>query len=293
VTRQPSVRRETKAKIQAKSLEMPSAIEFFPDIPSISYKPVESPSSGNDKDVLCFQHYNPGEVILGKTMKEWLKFSVCYWHTFRGTGMDPFGSPTLINRPWETEASQAMSAMDVAKRRVDAAFEFFQKLGIEYYTFHDTDVSPEGETLDETLSNFAEMVDYLKSKQVETGIKLLWATQNLFSHPRYMHGAGTSPDLQVFCWAAAQVQAVMDANSKLGGANHVFWGGREGCTFTTSAGSSFRTSHSLAHPVFTLLDFRPNPSQHRPPARVQPHGQVVTPCCRVQGPEGLHGAVLD
>jgi xylose isomerase len=210
---------------------MPSvAMEFFPDISSISYKPVGSTSPSNE-DVLCFQHYNPDEVILGKPMKEWLKFSVCYWHTFRGTGMDPFGSPTLVNRPWEPESSQRTSVLDAAKRRVDAAFEFFRKLGVEYYTFHDTDVSPEGETLDETLSNLAEMVDYLKAKQDETGIKLLWATQNLFSHPRYMHGAGTSPDLQVFCWAAAQVQAVMDANHKLGGANHVFWGGREGCTF--------------------------------------------------------------
>jgi xylose isomerase len=118
--------------------------------------------------------------------------------------------------------------MQLAKRRVDAAFEFLQKLGVGYYTFHDTDVAPEGENLQETLLNFAEIVAYLDKKQSETGIKLLWATQNLFSHPRYMHGAGTSPDLTAFCWAASQVRSVMDANHRLGGANHVFWGGREG-----------------------------------------------------------------
>jgi xylose isomerase len=201
--------------------------EFFPDIQKIAFKPHHGASSGTsvDEDALCYRHYNPDEVLMGKSMKEWLKFSVCYWHTFRGTGMDPFGSPTLVNRPWE---DKSLTPMELARRRVDAAFEFLQKLDVEYYTFHDTDVAPEGGTLEETLRNFEEIVEYLAAKQEETGIKLLWATQNLFSHPRYMHGAGTSPDLSVFCWAACQVRAVMDANHRLGGANHVFWGGREG-----------------------------------------------------------------
>ena len=216
-----------------------STYEYFPAISKIRYDPKAAPD-----DPLCFRHYNADEVILGKPMKDWLKFSVCYWHTFRGTGADPFGAPTLTPRPWDdpldgrtgttaatpdaNEDDDPYSPLAVARRRADAAFEFFTKLGIEYYTFHDADVAPEGTSLEETLSNLNHMVTYLKNKQDVTGVKLLWATQNLFSHPRYLHGAGTSPHLDVFCWAAAQVRAVMDANHMLGGTSHVFWGGREG-----------------------------------------------------------------
>jgi xylose isomerase len=193
--------------------------EYFPNVDKIEYK---GPSS---TDPLSYRHYNPDEIILGKPMKEWLKFSVCFWHTFvGGGGQDPFGSQTLMRESWEGD----LQGMALAERRVDVAFEFFTKLGVDYYCFHDFDVSPEGETLDESMANVDVITDYLLEKQKETGVRLLWATQNLFTHPRYMNGGMTNPDVHVFCYAAAQVQKVMDINYKLGGSNHVFWGGREG-----------------------------------------------------------------
>jgi xylose isomerase len=195
------------------------AAEFFPNVPKVTYKGPDS------TDPLSFRHYNPDEVILGKPMKEWLRFSVCFWHTFvGGGGQDPFGAKTL-QRPWEQGITDPI---ELAKRRIDVAFELFTKLGVEFYTFHDFDVAPEADTLEESLQNVDTITDYLVEKQKETNVSLLWATQNLFSHPRYMNGALTNPDLHVFCYAAAQVQKVMDINHKLGGKNHVFWGGREG-----------------------------------------------------------------
>jgi xylose isomerase len=192
--------------------------EFFPTVKKVEYK---GPSS---TDPLSYRYYNPDEVILGKPMKEWLRFSVCFWHTFvGGGGQDPFGSHTLI-RDWEGD----LQGMELAKRRVDVAFELFTKLGVEYYCFHDFDVAPEGDTLEQSMANLDVITDYLLEKQKETSVNLLWATQNLFSHPRYMNGGLTNPDVHVFCYAAAQVQKVMDINHKLGGMNHVFWGGREG-----------------------------------------------------------------
>jgi xylose isomerase len=188
-----------------------AATEFFPTVAKIEYK---GPSSTD-------------EVILGKPMKEWLRFSVCFWHTFvGGGGRDPFGSETL-QRPWETDDVKR-DPMALAKRRLDVAFELLGKLNVEYYTFHDFDVAPEGDTIEESYKNQDEITEYMLQKQKETGVKLLWATQNLFSHKRYMNGAMTNPDLDVFCYAAAQIQKVMDINHKLGGENHVFWGGREG-----------------------------------------------------------------
>ena len=161
---------------------------------------------------------------MGKSMKEWLRFSVCFWHTFvGGGGSDPFGETTLL-REWE----ENLTGMDLAKRRIDVAFEFFTKLGVEFYTFHDFDVAPEGSSLEESRANIDAISDYLLQKQTETGVKLLWATQNLFSNGRYMHGAMTNPDVHVFCYAAASIQKALDINHKLGGQNHVFWGGREG-----------------------------------------------------------------
>lgn len=160
---------------------------------------------------------------MGKKMKDWLRFSVCYWHTFRGKGSDPFGFPTM-SRSYDDESN----SIDNAKRRADAAFELFTKLGVEYYTFHDRDVAPEGSTLDESNQNLDEIADYLLALQKKTGVKLLWATQNLFSHPRYMNGAFTNPDAHVLAYACAQVKKVLDVNHKLGGENLVFWGGREG-----------------------------------------------------------------
>lgn len=191
--------------------------EYFPKVPNIIY---EGESSTNP---LSFRFYNPEEEIMGKKMKDWLRFSVCYWHTFRGKGSDPFGSPT-IHRSFDDESD----SMENAKRRAEAAFELFNKLGVEYYTFHDRDIAPEGKDLEESNKNLDEMADYLLNLQNKTGVKLLWATQNLFSNPRYMNGAFTNPDAHVLAYACAQVKKVMDVNHRLGGENLVFWGGREG-----------------------------------------------------------------
>ncbi|GMI16512.1 hypothetical protein TrLO_g12876 [Triparma laevis f. longispina] len=162
-------------------------------------------------------------VIMGKTMEEWCRFSLCNWHTFRGKGADPFGLPTM-KRHFDDESN----SMENAKRRIDAMFEMLIKLDIPYYTFHDRDVSPEGSTLEESNKMLDEIVDYLLAKQKETGVKLLWATQNLFSHPRYMNGGSTNPDATTFAYACAQAKKVIEINHKLGGENVVYWGGREG-----------------------------------------------------------------
>jgi xylose isomerase len=201
--------------------EKKAKISFFPTAPDkIPYK------GSTSTDPLSFSHYNADEMILGKPMKEWLRFSACWWHTFvGGGGADPFGAPTYI-RDWEDGFEP--NSIELYKRRVDVAFEFFSKLGVEYYCFHDFDVAPEGSTIEESWKNLDIITDYMKEKQDETGVKLLWATQNLFSNPRYMNGGMTNPDVDVFCYAAAQIQKVCDINHKLGGLNHVFWGGREG-----------------------------------------------------------------
>jgi xylose isomerase len=156
-------------------------------------------------------------------MEDWCRFSVCYWHTFRGTGSDPFGGQTL-HRPFDDMSN----TVDNAIRRADAAFEFFTKLGVPYYTFHDVDVAPQGETLAESNKNLDKVADFLEKKQKETGVKLLWGTANLFSHWRYTQGASTSPDAAVFAHAGAQVKKAMEVTQRLGGENYVFWGGREG-----------------------------------------------------------------
>lgn len=191
--------------------------EFFPDVPTI---PFEGPASKNH---LAFKHYNAEEIVEGRSMKDWLRFSVCYWHTFRANGTDPFGAPTL-NRPWE----DGHDSLDSALKRVDVAFEFMTKLGVPYYCFHDRDVAPEGATLSESNANLDAVAAKLKAAQAETGIKLLWGTANLFSNPRFMHGAATSPNADVFAYAAAQVKKALEVTHELGGENYVFWGGREG-----------------------------------------------------------------
>jgi xylose isomerase len=194
-----------------------NSMDYFPQVGRIAY---EGPKSRNP---LAFKHYNPDEIVEGKTLREHLRFSVCYWHTFRATGADPFGAPTL-QRPWD----DGSESLDNAKRRVDAAFEFMSKLGAPFYCFHDRDVAPDGATLAEANRNFEAIVPHLKSAQERTGIKLLWGTANLFSHPRYIHGAATSPNADVFAYAAAQVKRAIAATRELGGSNYVFWGGREG-----------------------------------------------------------------
>jgi xylose isomerase len=189
----------------------------FPRIRTIAYEGPKATSA------LAFRHYNPDEVIDGKTMSEHLRFSIAYWHAFRGAGSDPFGPGTIV-RPWE----KGTNAVSIAKVRMDAAFEFFQKIRAPFYCFHDRDIAPEGSTLAESNKNLDALVAHAASLQKATGIKLLWGTANLFSNPRYMCGASTNPDAHVFAYAAAQVKKAMDVTKELGGENYVFWGGREG-----------------------------------------------------------------
>ncbi|MDB6115930.1 MAG: xylA 1 [Lacunisphaera sp.] len=175
------------------------------------------------KSPLAFRHYDPDEVIDGRTMAAHLRFSIAYWHSFRGTGADPFG-PGTINRPWES----GKDAVSVARTRMDAAFEFFQKIRAPFWCFHDRDIAPEGATLAESNKILDQIVAHAKALQKATGLKLLWGTANLFSNPRYMCGAATNPDAHVFAYAAAQVKKAMEVTQELGGENYVFWGGREG-----------------------------------------------------------------
>jgi xylose isomerase len=191
--------------------------EIFPKISKIKY---EGPKS---KNPLAFKHYNADEVVAGKTMREQLRFAVVYWHTFRGTGSDPFGAGTM-QRPWDDGSNSVINAQN----RVRVAFEFIEKLGAPYYCWHDRDVAPEGKTLAESNANFDAVAKVLKQEQKRTGIKLLWGTANAFSHPRYMHGAGTSCNADVFAFAAAQIKKAMEVTHELKGAGYTFWGGREG-----------------------------------------------------------------
>ncbi|MFV0441683.1 MAG: xylose isomerase [Lachnospirales bacterium] len=174
---------------------------------------------------LAFKYYNPEEVVLGKTMKEHLKFSVAYWHTFDDMGGDPFGKPTMF-RHWDLENQNDPVAK--AKTRVKVAFEFMEKLGLEYFCFHDVDIAPWMDTLEETNKVLDEIVDLIEIEMKRTGIKLLWGTTNAFAHPRFVHGAGTSCNADVFAYAAAQIKKAMEITKRLGGAGYTFWGGREG-----------------------------------------------------------------
>ncbi|HHT36550.1 MAG TPA: xylose isomerase [Firmicutes bacterium] len=191
--------------------------EVFKDVSKIKY---EGPDSNNP---LAFKHYNPAEIIGDKTMEDHLRFSVAYWHTFTAKGVDPFGAATMI-RPWD----QAGDPLTRAKEQMIAAFEFMSKLGVPYFCFHDRDIAPEGSSLRESNKYLDEIVDLAKQLMNETGIKLLWGTANLFGHPRYVHGAATSCNADVFAYAAAQVKKALEVTKELGGENYVFWGGREG-----------------------------------------------------------------
>ncbi|KQY52521.1 xylose isomerase [Lysobacter sp. Root494] len=190
--------------------------EYFPGIDRI---PFEGPASDN---ALAFKRYDANKKIGNKTMAEHLRYAVCYWHTFTNAGHDPFG-PGTRRFPWE-----AGSPMATCEAKVDAAFEFFTKLGVPYYCFHDIDLAPDAEDIGEYEKNLKHMVAMAKERQQATGVKLLWGTANLFSHPRYMNGAATNPDFNVVARAAVQVKAALDATVELGGENYVFWGGREG-----------------------------------------------------------------
>jgi len=187
--------------------------DFFNDISRLTYAP--------DSTDLAFRHYNPDEVIMGKRMEEHLRFAVAYWHSFAWPGGDPFGAETF-ERPWFG------NTMDLAKLKADVAFEMFDLLNVPYFCWHDADIRPEGDSFSESLNNFKEIVDYLGEKMETSGTKLLWGTANLFSHRRFMAGAATNPDPEIFAWSAATVKNCMDATHKLGGENYVLWGGREG-----------------------------------------------------------------
>lgn len=191
--------------------------EIFNNIPRITYE------GKNSKNDFAFKYYNPNEKIGNKTMKEHLRFAMSYWHTLTGTGVDPFGAETMV-RPWNNETDPMVKA----KLRVRAAFEFMEKLGLKYFCFHDIDIAPEGNSLIEKFNNLDEITSYTKELMNKTGIKLLWATSNMFTHPRFVHGAATSCNADVFAFAAAQVKKMLDITKELGGENYVFWGGREG-----------------------------------------------------------------
>ena len=191
--------------------------EYFKGIGEIQYE-------GKDSDnPLAFKYYNPEQVVAGKTMQEHFKFAVAYWHTFCGQGADPFG-PGTQNFPWDRPSD----AVVAAKEKADAAFEFITKMGFDYFCFHDFDLIQEAPTFAESEKRLATIVDYIKGKQSESGVKLLWGTANCFSNPRYMNGASTNPDFNVLARAGGQIKLALDATLALDGENYVFWGGREG-----------------------------------------------------------------
>ncbi len=192
-------------------------MQYFPEVGKI---PFEGP---NSKNPLAYRYYNENEMIEGKSMKDHLRLSVVYWHTFRGTGSDPFGASTMI-RPWD----DGSNSVDNALRMVDVAFELFEKLNVPYYAFHDRDIAPEGSSLKESHAILDKIAAALHAQQQRTGIKLLWGTANLFSNPRFVHGAATSCNADVFAFAGAQVKKCLEVTKMLGGENYVFWGGREG-----------------------------------------------------------------
>lgn len=218
--------------------------EFFPGIPKIKFE------GSNSKNPLAFKHYNPEEVIDGKSMKEHFRFSVTYWHTFRGQLADMFGSGTAV-RPWE----DGTNSMKMAETRVRVAFEFLEKLGAPFYAFHDRDVAPEGKNLRETHKNLESIAQVLKKEQQRTGVKLLWGTACLFAHPRFMHGAATSSNADVFAYAAAQVKKAIEVTHELGGEGYVFWGGREGYTTLLNTDLKREMDH-LGQFLHLAVDFK-------------------------------------
>ena len=191
--------------------------EYFPGIGKIKFEGKDS------KNPMAFHYYDPEKVVLGKKMKDWLKFAMAWWHTLCAEGGDQFGGTTK-KFPW----NEGTDAVTIAKQKADAGFEFMQKMGIEYFCFHDIDLVSEGNSVEEYEHNLKEIVDYLKVKMAETGIKNLWGTANVFGHARYMNGAATNPDFDVVARAAVQIKNAIDATIALGGTNYVFWGGREG-----------------------------------------------------------------
>ena len=191
--------------------------EYFKGIGTIQFEGKESDNP------MAFKYYNPDKIVAGKTMREHFKFAIAYWHTFCGTGADPFG-PGTQNFAWD----KSNDPIQAGKDKADAAFEFISKMGFDYFCFHDFDLVKEGATFAESEKRLATITDYIKEKKAASGIKLLWGTANCFSNPRYMNGAATNPDFDVVARAGGQIKLALDATIKLGGENYVFWGGREG-----------------------------------------------------------------
>jgi xylose isomerase len=217
--------------------------EFFKGIGQIKFE-----GQGSDNP-LAFRWYDAEKVIAGKSMKEHLRFACAYWHSFVGNGGDPFGGPTHIF-PWDVKAD----AVERAKDKMDAAFEFITKMNLPYYCFHDVDVVDYGNDINENDRRLQTLVEYAKQKQAESGVKLLWGTANLFSHKRYMNGASTNPDFHVLAHGAAQVKAALDATIALGGENYVFWGGREGYMSLLNTNMKREQEH-LAKFLHTAKDY--------------------------------------
>jgi xylose isomerase len=192
-------------------------MSFFPDIPKIQFEGSKS------KNPFAFKQYNPNEIVAGKTMKEHCRFAAAYWHVMRNGLSDPFGGPTAL-MPWDDQSDSVSNAL----KRADVFFEFLDKIGIDYYCWHDRDIAPELGDLAKSNAALEKVTDHLLTLQKATGKKLLWGTACLFSHPRYSQGAGTSPNADVFAYGAAQIKAAMDGTLKLGGEGYTFWGGREG-----------------------------------------------------------------
>jgi xylose isomerase len=218
--------------------------EFFPGVPKVQYG---GPKSRNP---LEFKHYNPDEMVGGKSMREHLRFSVVYWHTFANPLSDPFGSGTAV-RPWDDGTGSVASA----QKRARAAFEFFEKIQAPFYAFHDRDVAPEGSTLKESHTNLDAVVKVFKEEQQRTGVKLLWGTANLFSNRRYLHGAATSPNIDAFAYAAAQVKKAMEVTHELGGLGYTFWGGREGYSTLLNTDMKREVDH-LARFLHMAVDYK-------------------------------------
>ena len=217
--------------------------EFFKGIPQIKFE-----GSGSDNP-LAFRWYDENRIVAGRTMKEWLRFACAYWHSFVGSGADPFGEPTHIF-PWDKKAD----AVERAKDKADAAFEFMTKLGLPYYCFHDVDVVDYTNDINENDKRLQAVTAYLAEKQTASGVKLLWGTANLFSNKRYMNGASTNPDFHVLAHGGAQVKAALDATIALGGENYVFWGGREGYMSLLNTNMKREKEH-LARFLHTAKDY--------------------------------------
>ncbi|KAH7624004.1 hypothetical protein Ndes2526B_g01256 [Nannochloris sp. 'desiccata'] len=214
----------------------PETPEYFATFDKIKYQGPDS------REALAFKYYDADHVILGKPMKDWLRFSMAFWHTMRGDGSDPFGSGTKA-WPWEKESSN-LDEISKAKRRIDVFFELLSKLGVEQWCFHDRDISPELTTLEESNAALDVIAEYAKAKQKEYDVSLLWGTAQLFKHPRYMHGAATSPNATVFAHAAAQVKKAMEVTHHLGGQGFVFWGGREGYSTLLNTNMKLETDNA-------------------------------------------------